>query len=461
MAEIITQKERKRRFWTIIICAILDVLAIGLGAYAMIESDKLKKNEQQQDEEGNPIITIETLTNDCIPFIENISALKDNQRSFSDPWGWVEYSADTQYRFTQSLLVNEAIKDYLDLWVPELPKLFLGKSDFSPYREWKIEKKKIRLEDGSEYEDEVGEWKPAQATKEQLVVTKLIEYATEEQRKLIADKEKLEGEIAASRRAETEAMGTIRKDHRDRVAMLPGPIDQYRRLMEEFSAKEKSNFEELHALEIQVAEKRRERDELIVRLAAERVAQEAKVDELKQRVRWMKQVVDYEEMKADPDGRIISVDLRDGLVRTTLTKESRVFNFMRFKVFSVEKGLQRMTKGEIEIIELHDTYSVGRIERMKDENPFKPGDFIWNARYDVKLPNHFILAGRLTRYSRSEIMHKVTEFGDVFQDKMDDKSQYCIVGLNYEEDPVYKEAVARGLRIYTEHHLYRYLGFPE
>jgi hypothetical protein len=476
MAEIITQKERKRRFWTIIICISVDVIAIGLGAYAMIKTDELRKAEPNAvDDQGNKIETIETVTKDCLEIMTRIEPIKDNARDFSDPWGWVNYSTDTHHRFSQSHVVNKAIKDYLDQWTQprqrhspdrttsELQELFLTAPQFSQYFEMKEVEKTDRTgptKDDFDYKYKEMERVDSAAGQNTPVVTKLIEMANEEHTKLVAEKEKLEQAINQSRQAETTALGEIRKAHRDAVAQLPQPIADYRRLMDEFNAKEKANFEELQALEVQAAEVRKTRNETIAQLNQERVAYEAKLETLKTRVRNMKVVIDVAELKADPDGRILQVDLADGLVRVDLNRDSRVFNFTRFRVFSVEKGLQRATKGEIEIIEVHDTYSVGRIERMKEENPFKPGDFIWNARHDPKLPNYFIVAGKLTKWSRGEIQQKLMQFGDVYQDKLDEHSQYCIVGEGYESDPIYKEASERGMRIFTERHLYRYLGFP-
>ena len=68
-------------------------------------------------------------------------------------------------------------------------------------------------------------------------------------------------------------------------------------------------------------------------------------------------------------------------------------------------------------------------------------------------------AGRFTgKLSNEEAAAGLRKFGDVYQDKVTDQTNYVVVAEGYEEHPNYKAALEYGIKILRENILMDYLG---
>jgi NAD-dependent DNA ligase len=115
------------------------------------------------------------------------------------------------------------------------------------------------------------------------------------------------------------------------------------------------------------------------------------------------------------------------------------------------------------VIEVREeTASVCAIRRTVDADwPLKVGDKIYNDLYEGGRIRHIAIAGRFSgRLSNEEAGHLVRKQGDVFQEKVDEKTNYVVVADGYEEHPNYKAALEYGIKILREPILYDYLGVP-
>jgi hypothetical protein len=91
--------------------------------------------------------------------------------------------------------------------------------------------------------------------------------------------------------------------------------------------------------------------------------------------------------------------------------------------------------------------------------PLKAGDKVYNEFYEGGRPRYIALAGRFTgRLSNEEAAAMIRRFGDFYQEKVDDKTNYLVVADGYEEAPNYKLALEFGVKILREKILYDYLG---
>jgi len=91
--------------------------------------------------------------------------------------------------------------------------------------------------------------------------------------------------------------------------------------------------------------------------------------------------------------------------------------------------------------------------------PLKVGDKIYNELYEGGRTRYVAFAGRFTgKLSNEEGAAALRKFGDVYQEKVDDKTNYVVVADGYEEHPNYKAALEYGIKILRESILLDYLG---
>lgn len=478
MAEIITEAERKRRLVVLVMSIFVIVLSLVIGGYSLVQADKIK---QGRDDNNQPLPdSLITLRGQIGELEGKIARLQEEVRLYTEPWGWKTTVRDTQSRFMdQALLpgfgkpdlpaghpdtmepITRSVMQYLDLWTPELKSLGVPIQE----GEWFKVVKKKKFNPQTQKEEEIEEIEFAGADNK-LFVTEFLKRVNEraEQYRSEAGRLKAEADPRTGRLREEEkqVLSEIRRQDEEAKRALEPLITQYTELLKQLNSKEKDHFQERQDLENQLREKRLELETLRAKFKAERAALEAKRQEIQTRINHIKFKREEAEERKEPDGTVISVDLDRQLVYINLTRKDRLFRFMRFNVFAMEKGMVKVDRGIVELIDIGEEYSVCSIVRQTDpRNPIKKGDLFYNTYYDRDVPNHIVIAGRLTRYSREEVAQKLRELGDVYQERVDDKTNYCIVGEGYENDPVYAAARDMGVRILVERYIYEYLGFPE
>ena len=144
-----------------------------------------------------------------------------------------------------------------------------------------------------------------------------------------------------------------------------------------------------------------------------------------------------------------------------VTHKDRLFRGTRFKCYSLRKGGEKETIAEVEVIEVGRLRSKVAILRHYTEEDLKVDDRIYNEYYERDTPKYIAFAGRFTgKLSTIEAARAAREFGDLYQKKVDEKTNYLIIGEGYEEDPNFKAALKWGVKILLEKYFYDYLGIP-
>lgn len=478
MAEIITDAERKRRLIVLVISIFVMVLSLVIGGYSLVQADKIK---QGKDDNNQPLPdSLFVLRGEVAEKEAKVDKLQEEVRLYVEPWGWKTTIRDTQSRFMdQALLpkfgkadlpaghpdtmepITRSVMEYLDMWAPELKSLGVTINE----GEWFKLVKKKKFNPQTQKEEEVEEIEFAGADNKLFVIEflkRVNERAEQYRSETSRLKQEADPRTGRLREEEKQVLSEIRRQDAEALKALEPLITQYTELLKQLNSREKDHFQERQDIENQLREKRLELETMRAKFKSERTALEMRRQEIQTRINHIKFKREEAEERKEPDGTVVSVDLDRQLVYINLTKKDRLFRFMRFNVFAMEKGMVKVDRGVVELIDIGEEYSVCAIVRQSDpKSPMKKGDLFYNTYYDRNVPNHVVIAGRLTKYSRDEVAQKLRELGDVYQERVDDKTNYCIVGEGYENDPVYIAARDMGVRILVERYVYEYLGFPE
>jgi hypothetical protein len=242
-----------------------------------------------------------------------------------------------------------------------------------------------------------------------------------------------------------------------------GHIGELKRLIKEFNALQKSHAEELANLEVETNAKMDESTKVKNENLRKRAASDAVKTDFKRRIFAIQHHREEAKERREPDGEVLSIDEKREIAYINLLRKDRLFKGTKFQAYSLEKGGQKLDKATLEVIEVReDTASVCAIRRTVDPDwPLKVGDKIYNDLYEGGRIRHISIAGRFTgRLSNEEAAHLVRKQGDIFQEKVDEKTNYVVVADGYEEHPNYKAALEYGIKILREPILYDYLGVP-
>ena len=83
---------------------------------------------------------------------------------------------------------------------------------------------------------------------------------------------------------------------------------------------------------------------------------------------------------------------------------------------------------------------VGILETTNDLAPISSGDKIINTVYDKNKTKYFVVAGDLIqKYSLQQVRRMVADIGGKIEDQITAKTDFVILGENFESDPVFKE----------------------
>jgi hypothetical protein len=436
MAEFVTKKENTRRMATIIVCVILDALALAIGIYAV------KGGHDVEKKQDNPN-SIEKLRGRIAEARKANAALVENLNGFGVSLGWRFHAVGTMDRFQSGELQAESLKKYLSDWAVELKKFKVDK-----YKRW-----------------------DAQGPGENLHLLQLMDELLAKEKEyagritgLLDDiKKEREREVTAAKAIETESADLTKKLD---GAVPPnqeaqGQIGELIKLMKEFNALQKSHGEELDTLEIDTRKKQDEATTLKNEIVRKKKALEDVLAELRTRIYTIQHKQDEARERREPDGEIISVDEPRQLVYINLLRKDRLFNGTKFYVFSLAKGGVKVDKGQIEVIDVREsTASVARIIRLDSPDwPIENRDKIYNELYEGGKTRYIAFAGRFTgKLSNEEAAAFIRKFGDHYQEKVDARTNYVIVSEGYKEHPNYLVAKDLGVKILLEKYLYDYLG---
>lgn len=440
MAEFVTKKENQRRLFTVIFCVIADTLALLAGIYAV-------KGATDLEEKGPK--SLKALNEKLREVRQRNDQMEAAYQDFSRTIGWHHLSGGTSDRLGTIGVRGQHLQTTLDAWVrDQFPKLGISGFGTADPND-KIDGEYLTL---TVLLDKLSE-------KEQDLRAKIATLQTEQQTHKTSDE---------NARNETVQSDTALTDELDRT---PGGLrEQYKQLLRQLLANEKQHSLELEGdgtaanrgLKGEVTDKQNALTELrnnIVRVKAQVALQKR---DLENRINWLIHRQEEAKERKEPDGEILATYPAEGIAYIDLVHRDRIHKGSLFKVYSLEKGGVKVDKGIVEVIEVGtDGYSRVAMRPLNEDDAIKRGDRIYDEYYERGKARSIAIAGRLTgKLSNEEAIKEIKRFGDAYQERVGEKTNYVVVGEGYEDDPNYKLALEWGVKILRERPFYEYLGVP-
>lgn len=448
MAEFVTKAENKRRLAIIIICAIVNVAALTLGGIGMKKGGDI---EHGAENPGNIVKLKKAIEEQK----DANKLLIDNYLTYAKDIGWRNEAIGTTDRFATSPLQSDVMKKFLSDIVkypanrPDMGKSIFEHFEIKKYKRW----------------DEQGAGENLVLTRvfEELL-TKENEYKTKiEDLKASIEREKA-AEVA-SQKSTDAANAAVMKDIDGGAApnaAAAGLIGEVIKLNQDLNKTQKSNSDDLATVEVDTIAKQNESTTVKNENIRKRAASAAIKEDFKRRIYVIQHHREEAKERRDPDGEILSINENRQLAYINLLRKDRLFKGTKFAVYSLEKGGQKLDKGVLEVIEVRDNLSsvCAVVSTVDPVNwPIKAGDKIYNELYEGGRTRYVAFAGRFVgKLSNEEASAGLRKFGDVYQDKVDEKTNYVVVADGYEEHPNYKAALEYGIKILRENILMDYLG---
>jgi hypothetical protein len=457
MAEFVTAKEAKRRLWTVVVCAVISVIALAVG----LLNYKGISDEEKLEQSGS----VAKLRQEVRTQIEANQAARNAYRDFSRNIGWSNLVFDTGSRAERvgaapmdgshgmPGISPEALRKYLNEWVTEqFPRL-----DIKGYKRWPVGKEDQNQDVGNN-----------------LTLTELFDLLAKKQKDLEDKIKALDTQRDADNAAATAYAAetwTIDAKHLEDIdKRTTGLKDAFAAQLANLRNTEKKNRLELEGdgtpankglagevaeLQLQLTKVRNDHVNVRVQLAQTR-------KELENRINWIIYRAEEARERKEPDGEILAVQPDLGIGFIDLVHQDRIFRGGRFKVYSLEKGGEKRDKGEVEILEVaRENASKVAVYSTRADDPIQAGDRIYNETFERGKPRNIAIAGRLTgKLSNEDAIRKIKEFGDVYQERLNEKTNYLIVGEGYEDDPNFKLSEQYGVKIMIEKIFHEYLGVP-
>ena len=450
MADFLTKKENGRRLAIIILCAIAMAVSIACGIYAMKEAGFIAEDPE------NPY-NIKALH----PQLEeNRRAIEDLERdyyAYAEPIGWFSTGLTTVDRFGRGPLDDVALKSFLSDIVRLRPedaakgrKSLFEILDIPGYKRW----------------DDTG-------AGQNLLLTQLFDELLKKEIEYKTEIDNLKQKIAAEGATEKDYKTQMDAENKRELERLIGAVGANQpaqghigdliRLMRDLNQLQKSHAEELAQLEKDTRDQQNKATETKNDYVRKRAASAAIKADYGGRINAITFHRAEERERREPDGQILGIDAAREIVYIDLLQKDRLFKGTKFRCYSLEKGGQKLDKGEVEVVEIRKANSsICAVVRVYDDDfPLKVGDKIYNELYEGGRTRRIAFAGRFTgRLSNQEAAALIREFGDIYQREVDEKTNYVVVAKGYEEHPNYKQALEYGIKILREPILYRYLGIP-
>jgi hypothetical protein len=447
MAEFVTKAENKRRLAIIVVCAIVNVAALTIGGIGMKKGGDI--------EHGVEGVNIIKLRNQLQDKREVLKALQDNYLTYAKDIGWRFEAVGTTDRFSTSPLQSEVLKNYLSDLVKYRPdqQAKMGKSIFetvgiTKYKRW----------------DDAG-------AGENLVLTRVFEELLAKENEYKTKIEDLKTAIERERTQEVAVLKSTETTNSDKMKQIDGGaapnapatglIGEVIRLHQDLNKTQKSDSEDLSKTEEETIAKQNESTTVKNDNIRKRAASQAIKDDFKRRIYAIQHHREEAKERRDPDGEVLAVNENRQLAYINLLRKDRLFKGTKFSVYSLEKGGQKLDKGIVEVIEVRENLSsvCAIVSTVDPAWPIKVGDKIYNELYEGGRARYVAFAGRFVgKLSNEEAASALRKFGDVYQDKVDENTNYVVVAEGYEEDPNYKAALEYGIKILRENILLDYLG---
>lgn len=442
MAKFITKKEKRRRLILFLVCLPL-FLGGGLGIYFL--NDKIKfLREAPENPENLP-----KLTQQLKEAEEKIKINEEAFYNFSKPIGWRTIYRDTTERYPVTGIQTKSIRAFLDDWVKILER------DYNniKYISWD---------------------KPEEGGRIHLIVEDLFRQLETYYNDTIRRVEVAKSDVDRFKAEEEKIVNDTKEEVKRRLEeiwgndlkKMGGRIKEILDLERQLRELQKRHADELSQLKDTLFNKTQELNELRKKNAEEVVRLEKARDELQVRLDWLILKIKEEREKKEPDGKVIFSDLERNIARINLKYGDRIFVGTRFWIFSIDIDGSKTDRGQVEVIEINDQYSVIKpIEIYHKDYKLNEGDCVFDEFYDKTKPKTFAVAGRLTwRLGLEELVKRLEANGDIYHKIVTDtkiqRTNYIILGKDYENDPNWALAQKFAVKPILERHLYHSLGIP-
>lgn len=138
-------------------------------------------------------------------------------------------------------------------------------------------------------------------------------------------------------------------------------------------------------------------------------------------MRWLTEI--------EPTAAIIEIDEHSNRVVLDIGRRERAYPGLLFAAFTFDKGIYS-EKGMIEVIEVGETVSVGRIAVIADARlrPIAKGDYLGNPIFNTRKPKTFVVQGDFNRYNRDDIEGFIRQSGGIVVDQMGPGVDFLVAG---------------------------------
>lgn len=235
------------------------------------------------------------------------------------------------------------------------------------------------------------------------------------------------------------------------------PVYKYVRALDEYLRKKEEYRGELLTLQEQVWRKQARLTQVLIESEKDKRKLEEQRDVIAHKIYLIEQRREEKIIKKVEAGRIIDL-LEDDIVKINIGRADRVFNNSKFNVFRIERGGIKTDVGVIQVTKVYETHSYAKILDTFSNFKIHERDAIYSVYYEKDVPNYIVLSGNTSLFSREEIARRIRENGDYAQDAIDERTNLCVIGPNYENDEIFLKAREKGIKIIREQILLSYLG---
>ena len=432
MARFVTQKENTRRLGVLIVCVLIDLTCIVIGIFAKKNADDIQAGLEVRD-------NIVKLQGEVAELRGQLVDVRRMHTAFSEPIGYATTAHRTSDRFITGPVLHREVKKDMNRWTRELKETY----GIDTFKMWS---------------DKGGH------TEGVLTLSRLFDVLKERIQWYEDEASRLEGEIVTFKtQEETEQKDMEEKDARvaREIEGDRGLVKDYKGSMKRFGAQEREHERDLLEAKISMRIKMEELTNIRNTNVRKRTQHELRKKELASRKNWIVHRRKEAAERKDPDGVVLVVNEKMQIAWIDIVHSDRLFKGTKFKVYSIEKGGVKIDKGVVEVIEVGKERSKVAIISQITEEPIQAEDRIYNEYFERDKPRFITFAGRFTgKLSNIEAARVVEEFGDTYQDKVDEHTNYVVLGEGYEDDPNFQIAAEFGIKLLLEKYLYDYLGVP-
>lgn len=160
------------------------------------------------------------------------------------------------------------------------------------------------------------------------------------------------------------------------------------------------------------------------------------------------------------DGKILDIDTEHKIVTIDLGRRDGVRHGFAFDVYPPGRPQRENVKGKMEISDAKQNVSTAKIMSEEDTNPIMIGDQIYNPLYSRHEKETFTLVGRFVPPHNAEwIWGLVEKHGGIPTRKVSDKTNYVVLGTDYEHLKDYKRVRELGLEVLRVQTLQKFFGW--